>query len=181
MEDQNRGNRPALPKALATLLPPPEVATEAQTFRLFDMPDELWLRIGKMVIDDVPTINVRALRKFLWPKRGSDSYKYATYSATLTPPAILQTCAALRKELRNTYYREKVTVTASCTLGPHSYIILDRYLRMWTWGPQKGLLRPPPSGFKHWEWELMFTPTRVPAAHREDEDRRATRWEITFL
>ncbi|KJY00147.1 hypothetical protein TI39_contig341g00008 [Zymoseptoria brevis] len=29
----------------------------AQVFRFFDLPDELWVRIGKMVIDDAPGIN----------------------------------------------------------------------------------------------------------------------------
>ncbi|SMY24027.1 unnamed protein product [Zymoseptoria tritici ST99CH_1A5] len=71
------------------------IRAPSQPFRLLDLPDELWVRIGIMIIEDSP-LN----------RAGS----YPHYRL-MKPPAILQTCSALRKELRPVYFETKVAIT----------------------------------------------------------------------
>ncbi|SMR52507.1 unnamed protein product [Zymoseptoria tritici ST99CH_3D1] len=66
-------------------------ALAAQPFRLLDLPDELWARIGKMVINDLP---IQCISSGPGPEA----------------PAILQTCSALRNELRLEYYGAKLQI-----------------------------------------------------------------------
>ncbi|SMY24043.1 unnamed protein product [Zymoseptoria tritici ST99CH_1A5] len=65
-------------------------------FRLLDLPDELWAKIGRLVIDDLPAIKLH-------------SYTFYTdlesTSSALAVPGVLQTCSALRNELRSDYYK----------------------------------------------------------------------------
>ncbi|SMR52500.1 unnamed protein product [Zymoseptoria tritici ST99CH_1A5] len=165
MVNKDRGKRSALQKLLAMLPPHPDVPKETQTFRLFDLPDELWLRIGKMVIDDAPAINL--------------TLRSSTSATRVIQPPILQTCAALRNELRMEYFRKKITVTVGDTAGLRVYAKLGRYLR--AIGPEARRqirVRPPPmSKFRYWEWDMMFTPRRTPRRRVYE----AHAWEITFL
>ncbi|SMQ50375.1 unnamed protein product [Zymoseptoria tritici ST99CH_3D1] len=64
-------------------------------FRLLDLPDELWAEIGRLVIEDLPTIELDS-----WDFTDPESTSMA-----LAVPGILQTCSALRNELRSDYYR----------------------------------------------------------------------------
>ncbi|SMR51343.1 unnamed protein product [Zymoseptoria tritici ST99CH_1E4] len=182
MENKDRGKRSALQKLLATLPPRPDVPTETQTFRLIDLPDELWLRIGKMVIDDTPATNL--------------TLRSSTSATRVIQPPILQTCAALRNELRMEYFRKKITVTVGDTAGLRVYAKLGRYLRaigpearrqirvvceyarLRLVGRSDRWQRPPPmSKFRYWEWDMMFTPRRTPRRRVYE----AHAWEITFL
>ncbi|KJX93690.1 hypothetical protein TI39_contig4271g00002 [Zymoseptoria brevis] len=110
-------------------------AIEVQPFRLFDLPDELWVRIGKMVIHDTKAINVGRIT-LCSDKKGCDAgheaEEWLVPSCKLTPPAILQTCSWLRNELRGTYYRDKVAVRVVWEWAPYPeiYSLLGRYLRM---------------------------------------------------
>ncbi|SMQ50374.1 unnamed protein product [Zymoseptoria tritici ST99CH_3D7] len=114
-------------------------ATEEQPFRLFDLPDELWVRIGKMVVQDIKTIKVGRITLCSGKKgcdAGHEAEDWLIPSCELTPPAILQTCSWLRNELRGGYYRDKVAVRVVWDWGWDSgrtadlYSLLGRYLRM---------------------------------------------------
>ncbi|SMR51342.1 unnamed protein product [Zymoseptoria tritici ST99CH_1E4] len=101
----------------------PPAADEAQQqqrpFRLFDLPDELWVRIGQMVIDDAPKITLWGKRvefgppwSIVWGRELWDLEK-----CDLNPPGILQTCSALRTEFRADYYRQKINISVSAYQG----------------------------------------------------------------
>ncbi|SMR52532.1 unnamed protein product [Zymoseptoria tritici ST99CH_3D1] len=121
-------------------LPLPDPAN--QPFRLLDLPDELWSKIGKMVIDDIPSLHVALPPPRSYFTTGSlvsallpnidynvESFYYyhheridnSTYfidklsAPEFKTPAVLQTCSALRNELRLYYYSSnKIGVT----MGP---------------------------------------------------------------
>ncbi|KJX93688.1 hypothetical protein TI39_contig4271g00001 [Zymoseptoria brevis] len=115
---------------------------EQQPFRLLDLPDELWIKIGNMVIDDIQPKDVGIIRICTSAAEANpDDYQpegpeehpgYERFSFDLTPPAILQTCVSLRKELRSGYYHDKISVTVRmCWWGmDESYLLLGQYLRM---------------------------------------------------
>ncbi|KJY00138.1 hypothetical protein TI39_contig341g00014 [Zymoseptoria brevis] len=71
------------------------VTAEAQKQKLglLDLPDELWAKIGNMVVEDLPRTQVSTRPQY-----------------DLKQPAILQTCASLRNELRLDYFRTKVFI-----------------------------------------------------------------------
>ncbi|SMR52516.1 unnamed protein product [Zymoseptoria tritici ST99CH_3D1] len=186
--------------------PPLHVASpEAQPFRLFDLPDELWVRIGKMVIDDTPAMKVSKVvtRPALEPSsRNKNSSK--EYGIDLNPPAILQTCSALRRELRAEYYRHKVTLATSVNYK-HGSNSLSAISKLGQWlliiGPEArqevqgiyhgdfarrgvAILAAPGCGASkwgmgRWEFEMMLTPKRYPPAGSETSDW--VHWEIKFL
>ncbi|SMY24046.1 unnamed protein product [Zymoseptoria tritici ST99CH_1A5] len=85
---------------------PSEIApvnSEEQPFRLFDLPDELWSNIGKMIIDNLEVIELNL-----------PDYERSPWGVLpkLVSPAILRTCSALRKELSAHYYSSnKIQVT----------------------------------------------------------------------
>jgi hypothetical protein len=88
-----------------------------QPFRLFALPPELWIKIGKMAIEDLPTVEI-------WAAMIDDKLD------RLCAPAVLQTCTALRNELRLEYYRTKVELHSAQFDG--SFRLLrrcGRYLR----------------------------------------------------
>ncbi|SMR51359.1 unnamed protein product [Zymoseptoria tritici ST99CH_1E4] len=78
-----------------------------QPFRLFDLPDELWVKIGQMATEDLPAIG-----EFLPDRHPNRRHELSKLFSKLKTPAILQTCSALRKELRLHYYgSNKIRVT----------------------------------------------------------------------
>ncbi|SMR51331.1 unnamed protein product [Zymoseptoria tritici ST99CH_1E4] len=108
-------------------------ATEIQPFRLLDLPDELWVRIGKMVVDDSPGIITPAetAQSILVPKHRAGSQenpivvdedpaasllstaedlKYILNTYFPPPPAISQTNSRLRRELLAYYYKTKINL-----------------------------------------------------------------------
>ncbi|SMQ50378.1 unnamed protein product [Zymoseptoria tritici ST99CH_3D7] len=83
------------------------VKNEEQPFRLFDLPDELWVKIGQMATEDLPAIEL-----FLPGRHTSRHHELSKLFSELKTPAILQSCSALRKELRLHYYGgNKIRVT----------------------------------------------------------------------
>ncbi|SMY24033.1 unnamed protein product [Zymoseptoria tritici ST99CH_1A5] len=87
-------NKPASFKINASAMSPVSApaASEAQPFRLLDLPDELWARIGKTVIEASAPIHVT--------RANPEGLKTAL-------PSILHTCSALRNELLLSYYSTK--------------------------------------------------------------------------
>lgn len=63
-------------------------------FRLLDLPDELWVRIGKFVIEESTPCRMDTLPMLCLAKQ----------------PAILQVCSRLRSELRLQYYNTKIEI-----------------------------------------------------------------------
>ncbi|SMR51351.1 unnamed protein product [Zymoseptoria tritici ST99CH_1E4] len=197
MEDKESSEHPTLHELSPIPLPP------AQPFRLMDLPDELWVRIGKMVIEDSAAIEVRHIewdRNLVVPLKDRHHQRPDgwVYSSELTPPAILQTCAALRKELRAEYYRAKITI--SVTRRPmfgssaRRRPAIGQYLRMI--GPdarkmiqathagfmvnktQEKVGEPPAQTFSDWEVEMMWTSVREPYWH---QDLDMVEWQVKFL
>ncbi|SMR52527.1 unnamed protein product [Zymoseptoria tritici ST99CH_3D1] len=93
-------NRQSAPVSKASSSAPHAAPTDdedqEQSFRLLDLPDELWVKIGKMIIDDWRPINLTTAADF-------DVLKCVP-TAKMRPPPILHTCSALRNELRPYYY-----------------------------------------------------------------------------
>ncbi|SMR51352.1 unnamed protein product [Zymoseptoria tritici ST99CH_1E4] len=180
---------------------------EAQPFRLFDLPDELWVRIGKMVIGDTPAMRVSkvTIRPALEPRSRNKSSSKG-HGIDLNPPAILQTCSALRRELRAEYYRHNVTLVTSVyddykdglqslsatdklgrwllMIGPEARrevrgICHDDFARRkfaTLTAPGFGALK---WGMGRWEFETILTLKRFPAPESETFDW--VDWEIKFL
>ncbi|KAF2169751.1 hypothetical protein M409DRAFT_52257 [Zasmidium cellare ATCC 36951] len=73
---------------------------EVKPFRLLDLPPELWSKIGKMVISDIPEYPMC----LLWACRSLD------YAAP-----ILRTCRVLREELLPSFYEAGLKI--SCCTG----------------------------------------------------------------
>ncbi|SMY24040.1 unnamed protein product [Zymoseptoria tritici ST99CH_1A5] len=180
---------------------------EQQPFRLLDLPDELWIKIGNMVIDDIQPKNVGIIwmcKSAAWanpddyqPEGPEEHPGYEHFSFDLTPPAILQTCVSLRKELRNSYYHDKISITVRmCWWGmDESYLLLGQYLRMM--GPEarrqiKAVsdegwhkkTNPVPAPrwerFQSWEVEMMLVPV-VRENWEADPGCDEIWYEITFL
>ncbi|SMY24019.1 unnamed protein product [Zymoseptoria tritici ST99CH_1A5] len=108
-------------------------ATGIQPFRLLDLPDELWVRIGKMVVDDSPGIATPPERAIdmLMPKtpagsrsspldeqspddkamRLANHKKYMLKTYFPAPPAISRANSRLRRELLAYYYKFKIDLT----------------------------------------------------------------------
>ncbi|SMY24018.1 unnamed protein product [Zymoseptoria tritici ST99CH_1A5] len=110
---------------------------EIQPFRLLDLPDELWVRIGKMVIDDAPGVttpdNMSDVFASIvdsiarpspipadYPRDAYlneiqskvDQYRNEVLPGHFPPlPAITQTNFALRNELLVYYYHTKINLT----------------------------------------------------------------------
>ncbi|KJY00143.1 hypothetical protein TI39_contig341g00013 [Zymoseptoria brevis] len=86
----------------------------AQPFRLLDLPDELWIKIGKMIIDELPVTDIEMHGLF---EDGDSFLNPESFTALkvlapgVKPPAILQTCSGLRKESSLDYYKSKITVS----------------------------------------------------------------------
>ncbi|KJY01967.1 hypothetical protein TI39_contig268g00001 [Zymoseptoria brevis] len=159
--------------ASAMLLDNGPAAIAAQPFRLLDLPDELWSRIGKMVINDLPA------------HRLEKTYIRSGHSSTPKPPPILQVCSALRNELRLEYFRTKVDIL----LQPRQYIAdldlhmgsIGRYLRIigpdarrqlklsydgGVWLASRPLPPPDRGAFEEW-WgmKLSIEARRISALH----------------
>ncbi|KJY01966.1 hypothetical protein TI39_contig268g00002 [Zymoseptoria brevis] len=88
------------PSQPANIMTVPKAAQ--QPFGLLDLPDELWSRIGKMVIED------------LSPNLFSSDDRPET-------PSIFQTCSALRRELRLTYFATKIKISLNETRKSQSH------------------------------------------------------------
>ncbi|SMR52469.1 unnamed protein product [Zymoseptoria tritici ST99CH_3D1] len=112
-------------------------ATEVQPFRLLDLPDELWVRIGKMVIDNSPGVTTpdnmsdafaSIMDSVAGPFPNSADYIVGAYLTEVQSkikqyrekvlrdhfpplPAITQTTSALRNELLAYYYHTKISLT----------------------------------------------------------------------
>ncbi|KAK4497316.1 hypothetical protein PRZ48_011766 [Zasmidium cellare] len=67
---------------------------ELKHFRLFDLPPELWIKIGKMAIDDSPAIK---------------NYEIHCRRTIKSLAALAYTCRALRKELLPYYCETKIS------------------------------------------------------------------------
>ncbi|SMR51330.1 unnamed protein product [Zymoseptoria tritici ST99CH_1E4] len=106
--------------------------SKSQPFRLLDLPDELWVRIGKMLIDNALGVTTPGLPSNLsfvaktspavedFPGDGcfdevqSEGHQYSkkVLSAHFPPlPAVTQTCSILRNELLVYYYQTKINLT----------------------------------------------------------------------
>ncbi|SMY24037.1 unnamed protein product [Zymoseptoria tritici ST99CH_1A5] len=197
MVDKESSEHPALRKLPPIPLPP------AQPFRLMDLPDELWVRIGKMVIEDSAAIQVGHIERdrnvVLGLKDGEGQRPNGwMYSSELTPPAILQTCAALRKELRGEYYRAKITISVKRRptnstsvegrraigqylrmIGPHARkMIQATHSGFMVMKAQEKLGKPPAQALSGWEVEMMWTSVREPYWH---QDLDMVEWQVKFL
>ncbi|EGP88186.1 uncharacterized protein MYCGRDRAFT_92895 [Zymoseptoria tritici IPO323] len=134
------------------------IDNQPQPFRLLDLPDELWTKIGKMVIDDLPSlsINLPPTAKELKAVGTDDTSKGVDASLKQADktaqdmaaskyfhdrllksghgaPAILRTCHQLRKELRSYYYHaNQVQVTIDLWTCYNKLIIknVGQYLKM---------------------------------------------------
>ncbi|SMQ50363.1 unnamed protein product [Zymoseptoria tritici ST99CH_1A5] len=176
----------------------PPAADEAQQqqrpFRLLDLPDELWAKIGRMVIDDAPKITLRGKRvefqspwSIAWGRKTWDLEK-----CDLNPPGILQTCSALRRELRADYYRQKMVIYVAAYHARRENIeIIGRFLRaigpdarkhiqgsygeFLVRGVHEGPRQPRLNDLSHWKVEFMLT-LEVPSSSTERID-----WKIDFL
>ncbi|SMY24042.1 unnamed protein product [Zymoseptoria tritici ST99CH_1A5] len=96
---------------------------QEQPFRLLDLPDELWVKIGKMVIDDWRSIKLTTPADFDFLKR--------VPAAKMDPPPILHTCSALRNELRLYYYgsdKFEVGVRRAGVMWRSAQDLVGRYL-----------------------------------------------------
>ncbi|KAK4621254.1 hypothetical protein CLAFUW4_06980 [Fulvia fulva] len=82
-------------------------------FRLLDLPDELWAKIGKLALDDIEPLCSEYL----------DYLVYDDDDKVQIPqkPAITRTCKALRHELLPLYYEQKIDLDL-------------RESRFWLWG-----------------------------------------------
>ncbi|SMR52513.1 unnamed protein product [Zymoseptoria tritici ST99CH_1A5] len=175
---------------------------ETSSFRLFDLPPELWVRIGKMVINDLPAltlgrINFRSER--IASFRVGMSTEWGLISSELRPPAILQTCSALRNELRNGYYQSKICIMLPLWLSSERVFRLGQYLRMI--GPearrqvQTRNVRCSGQGSEglydmtwwetvsnaSWDFEMMVTQKRLPDQRMPGAVRAHFDWHIKFL
>ncbi|KJY00136.1 hypothetical protein TI39_contig341g00007 [Zymoseptoria brevis] len=108
-------------------------ATDVQPFRLLELPDELWVRIGKMVVDDSPgiatppekTLDMLIPRSSSGTRRrpflqlspeaeamsAADYKKYMMKTYFPAPPAISRTNSRLRRELLVYYYKTRIDLT----------------------------------------------------------------------
>ncbi|KAK4631981.1 hypothetical protein CLAFUW4_03368 [Fulvia fulva] len=83
-------------------------SAQSKPFRLLDLPPELWSKIGRVAVDEVPRIDSYAIRK--------PSMDAEVYGANRKPctgdhqPPITRACAALRHELLPYYYKSRVDV-----------------------------------------------------------------------
>ena len=66
----------------------------AQSFRMLNLPPELWSKIGEYAIDTAPKVNV-------WPRNMDEL-------SILDQPPITRTCNALRSELLSYFYGTKI-------------------------------------------------------------------------
>ncbi|KAK4497309.1 hypothetical protein PRZ48_011759 [Zasmidium cellare] len=71
---------------------------EVKPFRLLDLPPEIWSKIGKMVIDDIPEVTMYTFRRF--PCKDHQA-------------PILRTCRVVREELLPYFWEAGVKVTCS--------------------------------------------------------------------
>ncbi|SMR52514.1 unnamed protein product [Zymoseptoria tritici ST99CH_3D1] len=191
MVDKESSEHPALRKLPPIPLPP------AQPFRLMDLPDELWVRIGKMVIEDSAAIQVGHIERdrnvVLGLKDGEGQRPNGwMYSSELTPPA------ALRKELRGEYYRAKITISVKRRptnstsvegrraigqylrmIGPHARkMIQATHSGFMVMKAQEKLGKPPAQALSGWEVEMMWTSVREPYWH---QDLDMVEWQVKFL
>ncbi|SMQ50371.1 unnamed protein product [Zymoseptoria tritici ST99CH_3D7] len=178
------------------------LAAETSSFRLFDLPPELWVRIGRMVVDDLPAfklsrINFRSER--IAPFEVGMPTEWGLISSELRPPAILQTCSALRNELRNGYYQSKISVMVPLWLSSERVLRLGQYLRMI--GPEARrqvrtvsarCLGQESDGLydmiwwrtvsnADWDFEMMVTQKRLPDEIIAGAVSAHFDWHITFL
>jgi hypothetical protein len=164
-----------------------------QPFRLFDLPDELWAKIGRMVIEDLPATQI-SMHSILEDDKGycaeEEFEQLRCLAPGLRPPPILSVCSALRRELRLGYYKTKITVGM---LGvPHKKQELVRdflrakgvdarrqvtgtvYVRMLdTASPTQ---EAPLDCFEDWDVEVQLTARRTDYKYAEWLE-----WEIKFL
>ncbi|SMQ50376.1 unnamed protein product [Zymoseptoria tritici ST99CH_3D7] len=105
------------------------IDNQPQPFRLLDLPDELWAKIGKMVIDDLPSLSIelppsadevkavgiddiskgvdassKQMDETAQDTAESEYFHNRLLNSGHGAPAILRTCRVLRKELRSYYY-----------------------------------------------------------------------------
>ena len=83
------------------------IANTPKPFRLLDLPPELWIKIGKLMIDESTSCTAN---KDTW--RRALKLPNRDYLCNSDPPAILHTCGLLRFELTPYYYRTKVDISA---------------------------------------------------------------------
>ncbi|KJX93097.1 hypothetical protein TI39_contig4414g00001 [Zymoseptoria brevis] len=122
-----------------------------QPFRLFDLPDELWVKIGQMATEDLPAIEL-----FLPDRHPSSHHELSTLSSKLKTPAILQSCSALRKELRLHYYgsnKIRVTIDELSAVGS-----LRPYLQAIGSNARRLLDDFTMMGRVHWEADAVLEP-----------------------
>ncbi|SMQ50357.1 unnamed protein product [Zymoseptoria tritici ST99CH_3D7] len=185
---------------VATSTPLPSLTTidcsEAQPFRLLDLPDELWTKIGKMVIDELPVTDIDMHGLFEDDDTTLNPERFAALKVLapgVKPPAILQTCSSLRKELRLDYYKSKITVSME-QIPYKKQELVGMYLRSIGADARKeisgsmygGLVkkafptpRLPMVCFEDWEIEVELTAERT--TQDWTEDCEILQWNITFL
>ncbi|SMR51354.1 unnamed protein product [Zymoseptoria tritici ST99CH_1E4] len=168
---------------------------EQQPFRLFGLPDELWIKIGEMAIDSEDTTDIGEMAQECF----DPIYEEEGRQILLRHPAILQTCSALRNELRLRYYRNKVFIAMYSCVGDDwqdgSLWAIGAYLQLigleaqqqistvlWQcfWDHRRGFPSPPDwQSLREWDIEMMLEaklvqPWRSGEAHE-------VMWKVTFI
>jgi hypothetical protein len=169
--------------------------------------------IGKMVIDDSPARHITYIdicdkdsygemhQIFRDQESGGEQHseKGWVISCFLAIPAVLQTCSALRNELRGGYYRDKITVAVPYHYDPIVCTQLGRYLRMigpharrsirpavcddgWITSGRESPASPPWNHMADWEVEMMVVPRRTKEPDGDvDPGFDTMEYVITFL
>ncbi|SMY24026.1 unnamed protein product [Zymoseptoria tritici ST99CH_1A5] len=187
--------------ATSTPLPPLTTidCTEAQPFRLLDLPDELWIKIGKMVIEDLPVTQITMKTAFDYTTRAYNIPEHfkmpKVLAAGVKTPAILHTCSSLRKELRLGYYNSKINILVEFFNGKEDKWV-PKYLRAIGTEARKqisgavdmGCLNPieptpnfPYHRLEHWQIEMKLTPRRGPSECTFNSGCEKFRWIVEFL
>ncbi|SMR52523.1 unnamed protein product [Zymoseptoria tritici ST99CH_3D1] len=167
---------------------------EQQPFRLFDLPDELWIKIGEMAIDSEDTTDIGEMAQECF----DPIYEEEGRQILLRHPAILQTCSALRNELRLRYYRNNVSITMYSDFEGarqnNSLRAVGAYLRLiglearqqintnlGQYFPDHNKGFPSPVAWQslhEWDMELMLEVKRVEQWHGIDH---WVVWKVTFI
>ncbi|SMR52483.1 unnamed protein product [Zymoseptoria tritici ST99CH_3D1] len=190
--DEKDGHDHSVPPTPSAL---PLPASVKRPTSLLDLPEELWIEIGKMVINDLPITIIQAIADVSteYSERcGHIHYQNIdTLSPRPLPPAILQTSSALRRELRLVYFSEKIVIEISIRSAAPRLLLLDQYMAMVgrsacqkikgvvRWGRLTKATHTPDPCYRGM-WERNFSVVYGEAVRTEGWESDGLFWNVTF-